>query len=87
MIHTRYNEDVERSMLAFYASLDERARRHYAAIEAVKLEHGGINYIADLSNCSARTVRRGLDELGQSNSLPVGKARKKGGAARPVSKP
>ena len=87
MSHTRFNEDIEHSMKAFYTSLSESARRHYAAIEAVKLGHGGITYIADLLNCSTRTVRRGLDELGQAQPLPAGKSRAKGGVVSPASKP
>jgi DeoR/GlpR family transcriptional regulator of sugar metabolism len=83
---TRYSEEIERSMCAFYASLAERDRRHYAAIEAVKMGHGGITYMADLFRCSERTVRRGMDQLGQPPLLPAGGSRHKGGAVSPVSK-
>ena len=87
MSHTGYDEEIERSMRTFYTSLAERERRHYAAIEAVKLGHGGITYIAGLFSCSERTVRRGIDELGQPNPLPTGTSRKKGGVVSPASKP
>ena len=85
MSQTRYDETVENSMRMFYGSLGERERRHYAAIEAVKLGHGGITYISDVLSCSERTVRRGLDELGQSSHHLPGMSRKKGGAANAVS--
>jgi hypothetical protein len=52
MRYTSYNEDIERAMKTFFASLSEHDRRGYAAIEARKLGHGGIGYIADLLGCS-----------------------------------
>ena len=50
-------------MQAFYCSLSEKNKRHYAAIEADKLKYGGVQYIADLFNCSRQTVHTGLEEL------------------------
>jgi hypothetical protein len=86
--HPRYTEDTEHAMRNFFASLSERDRRGYAAIEAVKLGHGGINYIAHLFGCSERTVRRGLAELREPPpTLPLGRSRKKGAAANAVSTP
>ena len=38
----RYPEDVEQKMKQFADWLSERDRRRYAAIEALKLDHGGI---------------------------------------------
>ena len=84
--YTSYNEDIERAMKTFFASLSEHDRRGYSAIEACKLGHGGIGYIADLLGCSERTVRRGLVELhDQPPRLPLGRSRKKGGAANAAS--
>ena len=42
---------------------DTKDRRHYAAIEAEKLGHGGITYISDLFGCSRQTVHDGIEEL------------------------
>ena len=75
-----YHEDIERAMQSFYAALPERARRHYAALEALKLGHGGIGYLATLLGCSARTIRRGLAELAEPSPLPADRQRKKGGS-------
>jgi len=33
-------------MQRFYTTLSEKDRRHYAAVEASKLGHGGVSYIA-----------------------------------------
>jgi hypothetical protein len=84
--YTRYSEDTERAMRTFFTSLSEHDRRGYAAIEAFKLGHGGISYIADLLGCSERTVRRGLAELqNPPPTLPLGRSRKKGEAANAAS--
>lgn len=58
-----YAPEIEATMQAFYLSLNERDRRRYAGIEALKLGHGGRNYIAAVLECSRRTVRRGACEV------------------------
>jgi len=40
MLCTKYSEEAEKQMKAFYDSLNEKDRRRYAAIEAMKLRHG-----------------------------------------------
>jgi len=77
----RYGKRVEVQMVNFYRSLSEKDRRRYAAVEAGKLGHGGVAYIANLFECDPNTVRRGLADV---ERLPEGVAedrvRKKGGA-------
>jgi len=58
-----YTPDLEAQMRNFYHSLSEKDRRRYAAIEALKLGHGGITYICRVLNCDAGTVTRGQHEL------------------------
>lgn len=72
---------VERMMKRLYRSLRENDRRRYAAIEATKLGHGGVEYIADLLGCDPKTIRRGVAELEAPDELDVERVRKKGGAA------
>jgi hypothetical protein len=80
---TRYAASVERHMVALYESLSEKDRRRYAAVEAEKLGHGGMQYVADLFGCDPDTVRHGHQDVEQ---LPVDAAasrvRKKGGATQ-----
>lgn len=38
-----YSKEIESEMVKFYDSLSEKDKRRYAAIEAKKLGHGGIN--------------------------------------------
>jgi len=85
MRFTRYSEEIEFSMHQLYSSLSERDRRRYAAVEALKLGHGGILYLAHLFGCAEKTIRRGLDELLTPPELPLGRSRKKGLDANVVS--
>ena len=64
-------------MKSFYRSLNERDRRHYAAIEALKLGHGGVDYISQVLKCDQKTISKGIAEL-ESEILPTDKQRKKG---------
>lgn len=58
-----YRPEIEQAVKKYYATLSEKDRRRYAAIEALKLGHGGQNYIAELLGCSEKTVSRGLIDL------------------------
>jgi hypothetical protein len=75
-----YSAVVERHMVRLYDSLSEKDRRRYAAVEAEKLGHGGVRYIADLFDCDSDTIRHGAQDIEQ---LPTdeaeGRVRKKGG--------
>ena len=50
-------------MRRFFSNLNERDRRHYAAVEAMRLSHGGIGYIPEVFSISAKTIRSGISEL------------------------
>jgi hypothetical protein len=73
-----YSSTVERMMKRLYRSLRENDRRRYAAIEATKLGHGGIEYIARLLRCDPKTVRQGIAELEAEDELDQERVRKKG---------
>lgn len=78
----RYSHEVESQMKLFYKSLSEKDRRRYAAIEAAKLGHGGIEYMAHVVGCHADTIRHGRKELEELPHDPAaGRVRKKGGQA------
>ena len=67
-----YPPEIVVTMRAFYASLNEKDRRRYAGLEALKLGRGGQNYIAQVLRCSRRTVRKGAQEVsGLSNQAVV----------------
>ena len=73
-----YTAEVERMMKKLFDSLKENDRRRYAAIEAAKLGHGGIEYVASVLGCDPKTIRLGLGELEGGDDLDTGRSRKKG---------
>ena len=82
-----YPPKVEQTIKTFYHSLREKDRRRYAAAEAAKLGHGGIQYLADLLDCDPKTIRQGLADLEQLPDVPPERCRKKGAAANDGSTP
>lgn len=79
----RYTPEVEDAMRRFYEALPERQRRRYAAVEAAKLGHGGLRYLAQLLGCDPKTIRRGQRELVTPPLITEGRSRKKGVADSP----
>jgi hypothetical protein len=73
-----YTPEVERVMTRLFGSLGEKDRRRYAAVEATKLGHGGVEYIARLFGCDPKTIRQGQAELDGTDDLDTGRVRKKG---------
>lgn len=43
-----YRPGIEQAMKKYYATLGEKDRRRYAAVEAMKLGNDGVKYIAQL---------------------------------------
>ena len=74
-----YEKPVEVQMVNFYRSLSEKDRRRYAAVEAGKLGHGGVAYIARLFGCDPDTIRHGMEDVEQlPQDAAEGRVRKKG---------
>ncbi len=73
-----YSSGTERQMVRFYGALSERDRRWYAAVEAARLGHGGVEYVSRLLGCDPKTIARGIAELESSDELPTDGQRKKG---------
>ena len=75
-----YTAQVERHMQVLYDSLSEKDRRRYAAVEAEKLGHGGVVYLAELFGCDPDTIRQGRQDIEQlPTDEATGRIRKKGG--------
>jgi hypothetical protein len=84
----RYEPHVEDRMRVFWQTLSERDRRRFAALEAARLGHGGLEYVAEVLGCSARTIERGADELGQLPTDPAeGRVRRPGAGRKKRSTP
>jgi len=79
----RYSPDIEKQMRAWYETLGEKEQRRYAALEAIKLPHGGIQYIANVLGCSRPRIERGIRELEQLPDDPAaGRQRRPGGGRK-----
>jgi hypothetical protein len=76
-----YSAEVERHMVGLYRSLSEKDQRRYAAVEAEKLGHGGVQYIADLFGCDPHTIHHGAEDVAllPDYDAAQGRVRKKGG--------
>jgi len=84
----RYEPHIEERMRAFCQTLSEKDRRRFAALEAARLGHGGIEYIAEVLGCSTRTIERGADELDQLPADPAaGRVRRPGAGRKKRSRP
>jgi hypothetical protein len=66
-----YSPEIEEAMRQFYAGLNEKDRRLYAGIEALKFGHGGKEYIAQVLGCSRNTVSKGALEVSGLSSREV----------------
>ena len=79
---TPYPPDVEQAMKSFFRSLREHDRRRYAALEAAKLGHGGIGYIAQLLGIAPNTIRQGRRDLQGLPNRPQRRVRRPGGGRK-----
>lgn len=83
-----YTQDVEKAMKTLYLSLRENDRRRYAAVEAAKLGHGGLDYICGVLGCDPKTIRQGrrdLEQLTEQNPqdiVPDPRVRQPGGGRK-----
>src|SRR5580658_1564385 len=76
-------EAIEGKYIELLDDLDERGRRRWAAVEAKFLGRGGITAVALATGLSDRTIRTGLKELNDPDSLPSSRQRRQGGGRKP----
>jgi hypothetical protein len=79
-----YPEHTEQLMKKFFNTLSEKDKRRYAAVEAEKLGHGGISYIAGVLGCSRTIIYEGLMEVEAlpEESQPEKRIRRPGGGRK-----
>lgn len=80
---SRLDAVTEQNMRNLFATLSEKDQRRFAAFEARRLGHGGIQYVAKLLGCSRRTIQRGIDELDDLPNDPAAGRIRRPGAGRP----
>src|SRR6266446_4943937 len=79
----RVQASVGRRGLQYSQSLSEKDRRRFAAVEAIKLGHGGIRSIANVLGCDPHTVKEGMRERKHLPADPTEhRVRKPGGGRK-----
>lgn len=80
------NIDNLEMKLHFFSSLNERQKRHFAAIEAKNLGHGGIKAVHEVFGISVVTIRQGITELEEKDELESNRVRHLGGGRKKNAK-
>lgn len=78
-------EELKAAIVLFWSLLDEKQRRLYAGLEAMKFGHGGDQQIADLLGMDPSTIARGRREL-LGREVETARIRRKGGGRSSVKK-
>jgi predicted ArsR family transcriptional regulator len=82
-----FEYDIEKHEQFFFAQMNERGKRLYLGLEAMKLGYNGVAEISQKYNTHKHTVRRGKKELLEQNALSVQKVRQKGGGRKKNATP
>ena len=83
-----WDDQARGHMKRYFDSLSEKDRRRYAAVEAVRLGRGGIEWVAKILGCSTRTISRGIAELDSLDQDPAaGRIRRPGAGRKKESHP
>lgn len=65
-----YYEITKKRMKQFASMLSETERRAYAAVEAYRLQRGGVSRVSELLEISPETVKRGREDIDAPERLP-----------------
>ncbi|GAG40197.1 unnamed protein product, partial [marine sediment metagenome] len=75
---------IRQRYLALKGTLDERARRLWAAAEVKSAGRGGFSAVVRATGISSRTVARGVRELESGETPGPGRVRCPGGGRKPA---
>jgi transposase len=75
---------IENKYNALAGDLDERAKRRWAATEAIAIGRGGIVAVAAATGMSDRTIRNGIAELNDNHPLGSHRQRRPGAGRKPL---
>ena len=80
----KYPKVKEKQMKKVFDSLSEKDRRHYAAVEFLGINWGGLKYISELLDCDPRIIKKGVKELENDSLGPDDRIRAKGGGRNKI---
>ena len=78
-------DELKAAIVLFSSLLDERQRRLYAGLEAMKIGHGGDTQIAELLGIDPGTIARGRREL-LAGDVELDRVRRAGGGRKSAQK-
>jgi len=78
-------DELKAAVILFFSLLDEKQRRVYAGLEAVRLGYGGDRRIAELLGLDTHTVAKGRREL-LGEGVDRAHVRRRGGGRKSVEK-
>jgi len=78
-------DELKAAVILFFSLLDEKQRRVYAGLEAVRLGYGGDRRIAELLGLDTHTVAKGRREL-LGDEVDRARVRRRGGGRNSVEK-
>ena len=79
--------ELHAQMNLLLSRLDEQQRRWYAAVESLKVGHGGDTLLALITGLHVDTIRRGREELAAGlQDRPTDRIRRPGGGRPPAPK-
>jgi hypothetical protein len=78
-------EELQAAIILFYSLLDEQQRRLYAALESLKLGHGGDHQLAQFLGLNPHTIARARQQLLEQDVV-FDHVRKPGGGRKPLEK-
>jgi hypothetical protein len=76
---------IRRKYALLRPELDERARRLWAAAEAMALGYGGVSAVARATGLARNTVATGVRELSTPGRPDAGRVRRPGGGGKPLT--
>lgn len=81
-----YTDKTKMLMQLYYSRLSEKDRRHYAAMEALRLGRGGTTYIGKVLGIDRNTIIQGKKELlalaDYEQKVSAGRQRQPGGGRK-----
>ncbi len=86
-LHERYadSDDAKAAIVLFMSLLDERQRRLFAGLEALRLGYGGDHAVAQATGLDPHTIAKGRQEL-LAHDVLVDRRRRPGAGRKPVEK-